>query len=114
MSCPQFDLLLIETILATDQGTTANDSLDELEYTRTIVAGKLKIPARTLVRYLTLGADYIPALKAYVSDDDPLNGKRILESIIKYLEEIQYLKLHYLHLRVTEILNHKYTALESG
>ncbi|MEH2036276.1 hypothetical protein [Nostoc sp.] len=101
-------------MLATDQDTTANDSLDEPEYTRTIVAGKLKISAKTLVRYLAFGADYIPALKAYVSDDDPLNGKRILESNLKYLEESQYLKLHYLPLRVSEILNHKYTILESG
>ncbi|MEH2050760.1 hypothetical protein [Nostoc sp.] len=101
-------------MLATDQDTTTKDSLDGPEYTRTIVAGKLNISAKTLVRYLAFGADYIPALKAYVSDDGPLNGKRILESHIKYLEEIQYLKLDYLPLRVTEILNNKYTLLESG
>jgi hypothetical protein len=100
-------------MLATDLLQTDNDPLYEPEHTRTVVATRLNITVRTLTRYLSFGAEYIPALKAYLNDDKGLNGKRILESHIKYLEEIQYLKLNYSALRVSEILTKKYSPLEN-
>jgi len=99
-------------MLATSQDTFQTDELYEPEYKRAEVADKLQITVRTLSRYILFGANYIPALKAYVSSDE-LNGKRILESHLKYLEEIKHLKLNYSPNRVAEILTKKYSPIEN-
>ncbi|MBG1262877.1 hypothetical protein [Nostoc commune] len=100
-------------MLATYLNFAETDPLYEPEHTRSVAAAKLKVTVRTLSRYLAFGAEYIPALKAYLTDDGGLNGKRILDSHIKYLEEIQYLKLNYSSVRVSEILTKKYSPLEN-
>lgn len=100
-------------MLTIDHDMTETDSLYEPEYTRSVVAQKLNTTIKTVTRYLAFGADYIPALRAYITDEGSLNGKRVLQSHLKYLEEIQYLKLHYSAVRVSEILTKKYTPLEN-
>lgn len=100
-------------MLIIDYEKTETEDIYEPEFTRSVVAQKLNITIKTVTRYLSFGADYIPALKAYVNDEGSLNGKRVLESHLKYLEEIQYLKLHYSAVRVSEILIKKYSPLEN-
>lgn len=92
---------------------TEEQNLYEAEFTRQVVADRLRVTVKTLTRYLLFGADYIPALLAYLNDEGGLNGKRLLESHIKYLEEIQYLKQHYSAVRVSEILTKKYQPIEN-
>lgn len=100
-------------MLATSLNFVATDPLYEPEHTRSVAATKLKVTVRTLSRYLAFGAEYIPPLKAYLTDEGGLNGKRILDSHIKYLQEVQYLKLNYSSVRVSEILTKKYSPLET-
>lgn len=100
-------------MLTTDRILSETDPIYEPEFKRVDVAVKLGVTVRTLSRYLAFGADYIPALKAYLNDENTLNGKRILESHLKYLFEIQHLKANYSSVRVSEILTKKYSPLEN-